>query len=266
MLNTATKATTLCSLASFKQWLACKASTTKVISALSSVGTVATAVCTNHGYATNAFVQIAGAAQAEYNGFYLITVLDTNTFTYPFIGSSTTPATGSPSVTPDDGRYALMADAATADLEQAIDVPFVQRTITETFSGDGKCAHALNSGPVKSITSFTINGSPVDPTTYVLDPDSAIITFTSGSFSCGVKNIVIAYVAGYDVQDGPALPADIVAAALNLGKAIHDLAVSNAIAATSVSLGPSSMVVVPSKRPAIVQGVIDNWAGVGMRA
>lgn len=266
MLNTATKATTLCSLATFKQWLDRKANTTKVISALTSVGTVATAVCAGHGYLTGAFVQIAGAAQAEYNGFYLITVLDANTFTFSFAGSATTPATGSPSVTPDDGRYALMADAATADLEQAIDVPFVQRTITETFSGDGKCAHALNSGPVQSISSFTINGSAVDPLSYVLDTDSGIITFTSGSFDYGVKNVVISYVAGYDVQDGAKLPADIVAAALNLGKAIHDLAVSNAIAASSVSLGPSTMVIVPSKRPALVQGVIDNWAGVGMRA
>lgn len=266
MLGTSTKATTICSLATFKQWIGVTSNLTKTISALTSVGLVATAVCTGHGYKTGTFVVIAGAVQAPYNGFFLITVIDANTFTFPLPTTATSPSGGTPTVTVDDGRYALMADAATADFERAIDVPFVQRTITETRSGTGKGEFALDNNPVASITSFTIDGSAVDPTTYVLDTDTGIVTFISGSLSCGRMNCLITYVAGYDVQDGAALPADIVLGILNLAKAMHDLAVSNAIAASSVSLGPSSMVIVPSKRPATVQAVIDNWAGVGMRA
>src|SRR5690348_3289403 len=103
MLQTATKATTLVSLQTFKQWLGVKSNSTKTITSLTSVGTVATAVCTAHGYATGAFVLIAGAVQAAYNGSFLITVVDANTFTYPLAASTTSPATGTPTVTPDDG-------------------------------------------------------------------------------------------------------------------------------------------------------------------
>lgn len=266
MLPTATKSTTLFSLATFKQWLGVTSTKTKTITSLTSAGTVATATCAAHGYATNAFVQIAGAVQSAYNGFFLITVVDANTFTFVLASSATSPATGTITVTIDDGRYAAMADAATAEIEQLVDVPFVKRSITETFSGDDKIAHALKNAPIVSIDSFTIDGSAVASADYVLDEEFGVVTFTSGTFTLGVKNVVVTYTAGFDVQDGPALPSDIVRAGLDLAKAIHDELVSNAIAATSVSLGPSTMVIKPAKMPPSVQRVLDNWAGVGMRA
>jgi hypothetical protein len=265
MLGTATKATTICSLATFKQWINSTSNLTKTISSLTSVGLVATAVCNGHGYKTAAFVVIAGASQSAYNGYFLITVVDANTFTYP-LPTTASSAGGTPTVTPDDGRYAAMVDAATAEFEQMIDVPFVLRSLTDTFSGSGKCAHALANSPVQSITSFTIDGSAVDPSTYLLDTNSGIITFTSGSFNCGIKNCVVTYQAGYDVQDGSALPSDIVRAVLDLAKAIHDELVSNVIAASTVTLGASTMVIKPSTYPPSVKRVMDNWAGVGMRA
>jgi hypothetical protein len=265
MLPTATKSTTLFSLATFKQWMGLKANTTKTISSLTSVGTVATAVCASHGYATNTFVQIAGAVQSAYNGYFLVTVIDANTFTFTIASSTTSPATGTPTVTIDDGRYAVMADDATAEIERELDLYFVTRTVTETFSGDGKTARALSNSPVGAITTFTIDGSAVAAANYVLDADTGIITFTSGGFSSGIKNVVVTYTAGYDVQDGAALPSDIVRAALDLGKAIHDELVANAIAASTVSLGPSTMVIKPSAYPASVKRVLDSWSGAGMR-
>lgn len=276
MLQTATKVTTLCSVATFKQWLNVTSNKTKAITSLTSVGTVATAVCAGHGYATNNLAVIAGAVPAGYVGSFLITVVDPNTFTFNLPAATTSPATGTPTVTPDDGRYAEMADAATAKLEQAIGVLFVKRSVTEVFSGDGKIAHALNNSPVVSIDSFTIDGSTVDPSTYVFDAETGIITFTgattsapgfatSGGFSEGTKNVAVTYTTGYDVQDGLALPADIVEAGLNWAKAIHDELVSNAVAAATVSLGPSSMVIRAAKVPQSVQAVIDGWAGAGMR-
>ncbi len=266
MLSTATKSTSLCSLATFKQWLGITSNVTKTITSLTAVGTVATAVCAAHGYPTGAFVTIAGAVQSQFNGPFLITVVDANTFTFPIPSGATSPATGTPTVTIDDGRYATMIDDATAELERVIDVPFVQRSLTETFSGDGKFEHALANNPIASITSFTIDGSAVDPSSYFLDTDTGIITFTSGGFNAGIKNVVVTYVVGYDVQDGPLLPSDIVRAGLDLGKAIHDELVSNAIAASTVSLGASTMVIKPSDYPPSVKRVIANWSGVGMRA
>lgn len=61
---------------------------------LTSVGTTATVTHTAHGFRDSQRLQIQGAAQTEYNGFYVITVTGDDTFTYTFAGSATSPATG----------------------------------------------------------------------------------------------------------------------------------------------------------------------------
>jgi hypothetical protein len=52
------------------------------ITALTSVGTLATATLTKHGYNSGQKVYIPGAVPTGYNGTYNITVIDLNTFTY----------------------------------------------------------------------------------------------------------------------------------------------------------------------------------------
>lgn len=175
-----------------------------------------------------------------------------------------------------DDRLVIAADAATAELERNLDLYFVKRSVTETLSGTGKIALALRYAPVVSIDSFTVDGNTPDPSTYFLDKDTGIVTFTSatvfanspviGGFNEGIKNIAITYTAGFDIQDGPSLPQDVRRAALDLTKAIYDELTTGAIAATSVSLGPSSMVIKPSKYPPSVQRVMDAWAGAAYRA
>ena len=56
--------------------------------------TTATAVAFNHGYTSGQTVVIAGATPGAFNGSFIITVVNTNTFTYP-IGSAEGNATGS---------------------------------------------------------------------------------------------------------------------------------------------------------------------------
>jgi len=77
---------------------------TYTISALTSVTTTATATTSAaHGLAVGDGVTVAGADQTEYNGTYaVVTVADTTHFTYTFVGSATTPATGT--ITAEDGR------------------------------------------------------------------------------------------------------------------------------------------------------------------
>lgn len=58
----------------------------------STTATVTTAI--DHGYATGDSVVIAGAAQTDYNGVYVITVTGDTTFTYTVANSPVTPATG----------------------------------------------------------------------------------------------------------------------------------------------------------------------------
>jgi hypothetical protein len=164
----------------------------------------------------------------------------------------------------EDPRLVIAGDGATAEIETELDVLFVKRSVVETRSGDGKSTLVLQNAPVVSIDSFTVDGSAVAASAYALDADTGIIAMTS-AFNVGVKNVVIGYTCGYDVQDGDGLPSDIYRAGLDLAKAIYDELASGAIAATSVSLGASTMVIKTAKRPPSVQRVIDNWAGKGFR-
>lgn len=62
------------------------------ITRTSTTATVTTAV--PHGYASGDYATVAGAVPTGYNGKVKITVTGANTFTYPVLGSLTTPATG----------------------------------------------------------------------------------------------------------------------------------------------------------------------------
>ncbi|KKN88644.1 hypothetical protein LCGC14_0245350 [marine sediment metagenome] len=56
--------------------------------------TTATVTHTTHGLVTGNKVVIAGANESDYNGTFVITYVDTNTYTYTVSGSPATPATG----------------------------------------------------------------------------------------------------------------------------------------------------------------------------
>ncbi len=57
--------------------------------------TTVTVSATNHGFANGTTVTIAGASQAVYNGSFVITLVNANTFTYTVNGNAVSPATGS---------------------------------------------------------------------------------------------------------------------------------------------------------------------------
>jgi len=52
----------------------------KTVSTLIRSGSLATITSTAHGYSSGNVVEIRGANQVEYNGFFKITVVDANTF------------------------------------------------------------------------------------------------------------------------------------------------------------------------------------------
>lgn len=75
---------------------------------ITAVGTTATVTHTSHGLSTNDEVVIAGANEADYNGTFRITVIDTDTYTYEMSGSPSSPATGSITSTPENAHVAAM--------------------------------------------------------------------------------------------------------------------------------------------------------------
>lgn len=168
----------------------------------------------------------------------------------------------------EDSRLIIAADAASEEFERETERVFVKRTLVTRRNGIGKIAQAFPfARPIASIDAFTIGGVAQDtwsggamPASYVVDPETGIIQFTGGgSFPVGYGNIVLTTTSGFDVQDGINLPRDVYRAGLDLAKAIYDELTTGAIAATSVSLGASTMVIKSAKRPPSVQRVIEKW-------
>lgn len=60
----------------------CGSNTLKDITSITKSGTTATVTCPSHGYSSSDEVDITGATDALYNGNFVITVVDANTFTY----------------------------------------------------------------------------------------------------------------------------------------------------------------------------------------
>jgi hypothetical protein len=68
--------------------------TDKSVTSITRATATATVTCTAHGFTSGDQVNIRGANQSEYNGDFLVTVTDANTFTYTVSGTPATPATG----------------------------------------------------------------------------------------------------------------------------------------------------------------------------
>lgn len=159
-----------------------------------------------------------------------------------------------------DEELAIIGDAASEEIEQETGRVFVKRTATETYNGDGNSVLFVRR-PIVSISSLTVDGNAlVLNTDYKFDARlGAIYRLNGNGFTQDVQNISITYVYGYDVQDGDALPNDVYRAGLDLAKARWDEKSANAVVASTISLGPSSMVIKPGARPPSVQRIIDNW-------
>lgn len=108
--------------------------------------TVTTAAA--HGRATNDWVTIEGAAQAEYNITAQITVLSSTTFTYTIAGAPATPATGT----------ITAASGIGLDNDDILDAaPFNSRVTQMRLLGDG-VAHKGKRFEVS--TTITTNETP----------------------------------------------------------------------------------------------------------
>jgi hypothetical protein len=64
------------------------------VTSITRSSTTATVTATAHGFTTGDQVNIRGANEPDYNGDFIVTVTDANTFTYTVSGSPATPATG----------------------------------------------------------------------------------------------------------------------------------------------------------------------------
>lgn len=167
--------------------------------------------------------------------------------------------------TSKDGIIAQIADGVSQRIESACHRPFVTRSFTETYNGDGTTQLLLRHWPVVAVSSFTMkdtqDGTPVayvNGTDYDLDRAIGALRLRSIALWRGFQNIAVTYTAGWGAQDAASLPQDVYQAGLDYVKAVYSEWDAGAIAASSVSIGPNAMVIKPGL-PYGIKGVLDQW-------
>lgn len=103
------------------QWSSLTLGTPVSVTSINLSGTTATVVATAHGLNDGDPVNIAGANQAAYNGIFVTSYVDANTFTYQTVAGTTTPATGTITSTPyieTYFKYTQYVNALNKDLVQ----------------------------------------------------------------------------------------------------------------------------------------------------
>jgi hypothetical protein len=168
----------------------------------------------------------------------------------------------------DAARVAMIADAVSERVENETSRSFVTRTLTETRNGNGKRAMRLRMFPVIAMTSLSVTDTPggtphalVLNTDYDLDARKGEVRLRAGVFTRGFQNVSAGYSAGFGAQDSATLPADIYQAALDYVKFTYQRLSSDAVVASSINIGPSSVMVLPGI-PKDIQRVIDQWGVV----
>jgi len=134
------------------------------------------------------------------------------------------------------------------------------QTYTEVFNGDGTYGITLTHGPVKSITSVSVDGETISAratvtgTGYVLQNDR--LCLVGYSFPEGTANVTVVYVAGYDT-----VPEDLDQACVELVSLIYRSRDRKGMLSRSDTTG-SSISFAPEAVPFITDLTMDAYRRV----
>lgn len=148
-----------------------------------------------------------------------------------------------------DAELEVLGHAASAYCEDRVGERFKVRSYSLVRNGDGTSKLLRLPRPIVAITSLTIDDVAVESSDYVVFADAGKLQLKTKVFGCGVGNVVLALDAGYPANH-PRFR-QVLAAALDLAKSHYDEWDANAIAASSVSIGPQAMVIKPGLNPRI---------------
>ena len=129
----------------------------------------ATVTCANHGFYSGDQVQIAGAAQTQYDGVFTITVLNANTFTYTMTAAPTSNASGTMTaavvpVGPENSQavssisYSGLTATATCPSESFVAGQQIQITGATPSQYDG--VFTIASVPSSTTFTYTMSATP----------------------------------------------------------------------------------------------------------
>lgn len=153
----------------------------------------------------------------------------------------------------------LLADVITRASQwfvSQVNTPIVSATYNETRSGRGSTRLYPEHEPVTSVTSVTVEGTPIparlttDGDGWVLDEGA--IQLVNYTFTVGFANIVIVYVAEYAV-----IPADIEGAVIEIAAAAYRR--KNHVDVFSQSMNGETTQFQTLTIPATIQTVIDRY-------
>lgn len=151
-------------------------------------------------------------------------------------------------VTRDD-ILTLIGNAASAYCEERVGEKFAPRVHVIQRSGDGTTKLLRLPRLVTAVDSLTIDGTPIAASDYVVFAEAGKIQLKTRTFSAGVGNVTVILTAGY--AEAHARRRQVMAAALDLAKSHYDEWDANAIAASSISIGPQSVVIRPGLNPRV---------------
>ncbi|HVL65726.1 MAG TPA: hypothetical protein VM364_00560 [Vicinamibacterales bacterium] len=148
-----------------------------------------------------------------------------------------------------DAILSVIGNAASAYCEARVGQQFKPRVYTIERSGDGTTKLLRLPRPIISVESLSVDGMDIAPSEYFVYAEAGKIQLRTRTFRAGVGNVRVILNAGYD-ETHPRRR-QITAAALDLAKSHYDEWDANAISATSISVGPQSMVIRPGLNPRI---------------
>lgn len=115
----------------------------------------------------------------------------------------------------DDALLGALCTRASAFVQSMLNRKLMTATYTDTFSGRGNNRIGLPNYPVTAVASVTVDGTAIPAATGALDSgflfDENLVYLRGYVFARGVRNVVIAYTAGFDT-----VPADVQQACIEI--------------------------------------------------
>lgn len=146
--------------------------------------------------------------------------------------------------TAHDAILERLANAITEDIEERTGRIFVSRTFTsERSNGTGGRLIVARYYPITAVSILEVDGAEVESNDYTLDAEAGHFWLKNdASVAVGVQNVRLTYTAGWTRSE---VPARVIQLALEMIKLRYVEWTSDAIAASSINVGASSMVIKP---------------------
>jgi hypothetical protein len=227
---------TLVNLATLKPWL--KMAQASVVSGSSTTGAT---VGNASQFAPNQAITWITAAGVV-SGTSFLTLVNGNALTWapaftgtPAVGDFITEGTR-------DQQLILLLNSLSNNLEISTGRYFKPRSVSETFTGDGRNLFIANYAPIVSVQSIVVDGIPVVLPNYFVAGLRGYIKLQSGySFSNNsIGNCLVTYTAGYDDVTFKT-PSSASLAILQMAKVEYDRWQTGGISADALHLGQAGL-------------------------